>query len=264
MKTSVSFLNKNYTSLAGEEVTVQGWIRANRTQKEFGFISLNDGSTLSNIQIVYDNSLADYNKIYHYNIGTALTIIGIVVLTPKNKQPYELKAKKIILEGDCPADYPIQPKRHTREFLREQSHLRVRTNLFNAVFRVRSILAYAIHEFFRKNEFLYVHTPIITANDAEGAGELFKVTAFDLKNPPQNIDFTKDFFGKPTNLTVSGQLEAETYALAFKKVYTFGPTFRAEKSNTPRHASEFWMIEPEIAFADINDIMNLSEEMIKY
>ncbi|MCK9536426.1 MAG: asparagine--tRNA ligase [Bacilli bacterium] len=267
MNTTVKFLNKNYSLYNGKEVTVQGWARSNRNQKGFGFIVLNDGSALSNIQIVYDNSLPDFDKIVKYGVGVALTVSGIVILTPGHKQPYELKATKIILEGDCPADYPIQPKRHTREFLREHAHLRPRTNLFHAVFKVRSILAYAIHEFFHKKEFIYVHTPIITANDAEGAGELFKVTTLDLENLPKKdgkIDFSYDFFGKPTNLTVSGQLEAETYALAFKKVYTFGPTFRAENSNTTRHASEFWMIEPEVAFADINDIMDLVEEMIKY
>ena len=267
MKTTVNFLNKNYDSCDGKKVTVQGWARSNRIQKEFGFIVLNDGSALSNIQIVYDNSLPNFTKIVKFGVGVALTVEGIVVSTPKQKQPYELKATKIILEGDCPDDYPIQPKRHTREFLREQAHLRPRTNLFNAVFRVRSILAYAIHDFFHKKEFIYVHTPIITANDAEGAGELFKVTTLNLERLPKkdgSIDFSSDFFGKPTNLTVSGQLEAETYAMAFKKVYTFGPTFRAENSNTTRHASEFWMIEPEVAFADINDIMELVEEMIRY
>ena len=267
MKTTVKFLNDNYRSLENKTVTVQGWVRSNRSQKEFGFIVLNDGSALSNLQIIYDSSLPDFEKIAKYGVGVAITVTGVIVATPENKQPYEMKAASIVLEGDCPPDYPIQPKRHTREFLREQAHLRVRTNLFNAVFRVRSILAFAIHDFFRERGFVYVHTPIITANDAEGAGETFAVTTLNLENPPKKdgkIDYSRDFFGKPANLTVSGQLEAEAYALAFKKVYTFGPTFRAENSNTPRHASEFWMIEPEVAFADINDIMDLVEDMVKY
>lgn len=267
MKTTVKFLNENYLSLEKKNVTVQGWVRSNRSQKEFGFLVLNDGSALSNLQIVYDSSLPDFGKVAKYGVGVAVTATGTLVLTPEQKQPYELKATNIILEGDCPPDYPIQPKRHTREFLREQAHLRMRTNLFNAVFRVRSLLSFAIHNFFRERDFIYVHTPIITANDAEGAGETFAVTTLNLENPPKvngKIDYSRDFFAKPANLTVSGQLEAEAFALAFKKVYTFGPTFRAENSNTPRHASEFWMIEPEVAFADIHDIMDIVEDMIKY
>ena len=267
MKVSVKKLNEIFESFK-EEVIIQGWIRTNRNQKEFGFINLNDGSTLSTLQVVYDKNLENFDEVSKFRVGCSLTIHGDVVLTPNMKQPYEIKATKIILEGDSPEDYPIQPKRHTREFLREKAHLRMRTNLFNAVFRVRSLLAYAIHDFFRKRDFIYVHTPIITASDAEGAGEMFQVTTLDLNKIPKDkegkIDFSEDFFGKSTNLTVSGQLEAETFAQAFKNVYTFGPTFRAENSNTTKHASEFWMIEPEIAFADIHDDMELVEDMLKY
>ncbi|HBP26085.1 MAG TPA: asparagine--tRNA ligase [Acholeplasmatales bacterium] len=268
MKTSISQLFKKIDSAGTEPALIQGWIRTNRSQKEFGFISLNDGSTLSTLQIVYDHSLDNFDEVSRFRVGCALTVSGTVVLTPKNKQPLEVHANKIVLEGDSPEDFPIQPKKHSVEFLREQAHLRPRTNLFNATFRVRSLLAYAIHEFFRSREFIYVHTPIITASDAEGAGEMFQVTTLDLNNLPKNqdgtVDYSKDFFGKHANLTVSGQLEAETFAQAFKNVYTFGPTFRAENSNTTRHASEFWMIEPEMAFSDINDDMDLVEDMVKY
>lgn len=268
MKTNIAYLTKHYHELVTSSVTLQGWIRSNRDQKEFGFINLNDGSTLSNVQIVYSKDLPNFFDIAKLHVGCSLTITGKVLVTPNAKQPYEIHATNIILEGDCPEDYPIQPKRHTKEFLREQAYLRPRTNLFNATFRVRSLLAFAIHEFFRKKEFLYVHTPLITASDCEGAGEMFRVTTLDLDNLPKledgSIDYSKDFFGKSANLTVSGQLEAETFALAFKNVYTFGPTFRAENSNTMRHASEFWMIEPEMAFADLNDDMDLIEEMVKY
>jgi asparaginyl-tRNA synthetase len=267
MKVSMRQLTQNYEKWEKTSVTVQGWIRTNRSQKEFGFLSFNDGSTLSTLQIVYDQSLENFEEVSKFRVGCSLTIIGHIVLTPKNKQPFELKADTIILEGDSPEDFPIQPKRHSKEFLREQAHLRPRTNLFNATFRVRSLLAYAIHEFFRSRDFLYVHAPIITASDAEGAGEMFQVTTLDLnklpKNNDQSVDYSKDFFGKKANLTVSGQLEAETFAQAFKNVYTFGPTFRAENSNTTRHASEFWMIEPEMAFADLEDDMNLVEDMVK-
>ena len=268
MKTSISALTKNYESMVNKEVLLQGWIRTNRGQKEFGFINFNDGSNVGGLQIVYDKALDNFDMVAKLRVGCSLSVTGTVVLSPKAKQPFEIKATKIILEGDSPENYPIQPKRHSREFLREQAHLRPRTNLFNAVFRVRSLLAYAIHEFFRKKEFIYVHTPIITASDAEGAGEMFQVTTFDLKNIPLtkegDVDYSKDFFGKATNLTVSGQLEAETFAMAFKNVYTFGPTFRSERSNTTRHASEFWMIEPEMCFADLSDDMDLIEEMLKY
>ena len=267
MKTSVSALTKQTKDFIGKEVILQGWIRTNRSQKEFGFINLNDGSTVNNIQIVYDKDIDHFEEISKFRVGCALTVQGVVVLTPNAKQAFELHAKSILLEGDSPENYPIQPKRHSREFLREQAYLRPRTSLFNAVFKVRSLLAYAIHDFFRKEEFVYVHTPIITASDCEGAGQMFQVTTLDLENLPKEngkVDYSKDFFGKAANLTVSGQLEAETFALAFKKVYTFGPTFRAENSNTQRHASEFWMIEPEIAFADLTDDMNLVEAMLKY
>lgn len=268
MKTTIRHLMAQYTTLENQPVQLQGWIRTNRDQKEFGFIHLNDGSCLSNAQVVYDKDIDQFDLIRKYRVGSSLTVHGVLVLTPQAKQPYEIKALSITLEGDCPENYPIQPKRHTREFLREQAHLRARTNLFNAVFRVRSLLAYAIHEFFRSRDFLYVHTPIITASDAEGAGEMFQVTTLDLNQLPKTgdgkIDYSQDFFGKSANLTVSGQLEAETFALAFKNVYTFGPTFRAEKSNTVRHASEFWMIEPEMCFADLSDDMDLIEDMLKY
>jgi asparaginyl-tRNA synthetase len=268
MKISLKQLSKDFKNLSEKQVTIQGWIKTNRNQKEFGFINLNDGSTLSNIQIVYDKSLLNFEEVSKLGVGCSLTVSGRLVLTPKARQLYEIKATEVLLEGDSPETFPIQPKKHSREFLREVAHLRPRTNLFNATFRVRSLLAYAIHDFFIKRDFIYVHTPIITASDAEGAGEMFRVTTLDLEKLPKDkegkIDYSKDFFGKSTNLTVSGQLEAEIYAMAFKNVYTFGPTFRAENSNTPRHASEFWMIEPEMAFADLEDDMNLVEDMIKY
>ncbi|MFA6843182.1 MAG: asparagine--tRNA ligase [Bacilli bacterium] len=256
----------NYLDYDGKKVTLQGWIRTNRAQKDFGFINLNDGTTLSNIQVVYDKTIENFLDIQKLRVGCALTISGILVCTPKMKQPFEIKLTELKLEGDCPEDYPIQPKRHTREFLREQAYLRPRTNLFNATFRIRSLLAFAIHEYFQTNGYVYVNTPIITASDAEGAGEMFQVTALDLPTIAKSgkLDYSKDFFGKPASLTVSGQLEAETYALAFKNVYTFGPAFRAENSNTSRHASEFWMIEPEMSFMDLNDDMDVIEGMVKY
>lgn len=256
-------------SLAEQEVRLRGWVRNNRDQKAFGFIALNDGTHFNSVQVVYEREfLNNFEEVARLGVGSAVSVAGRLVLTPEARQPFEIKASEIAVEGESPGDYPIQPKRHTREFLRELAHLRPRTNLFTAVFRVRSILAFAVHRFFQERGFIYLHTPIITANDAEGAGELFRVTTLDPQNPPLNeegkTDFSKDFFGRKTNLTVSGQLEAEAYALAFRKVYTFGPTFRAENSNTPRHAAEFWMIEPEIAFADLNDNMDLAEEMIRY
>lgn len=252
-----------------EEIEVSGWIRNNRDQKSFGFIALNDGTHFNTIQIVYEkDSIPNFEVVSKFRVGAAVTIKGLLVETPQAKQPFEIKAKEVILEGDSPEEYPIQPKRHTREFLREVAHLRPRTNLFAAVFRVRSLVAYAIHKFFQEKGFVYVHAPIITANDAEGAGEMFRITTLNPKNPPVTdqgeVDFSEDFFGKKTNLTVSGQLEAEVFALAFRDVYTFGPTFRAENSNTARHAAEFWMIEPEIAFADLQDDMRLAEDMMKY
>lgn len=268
MKTSNKHLTIFYKDLENKSVTVQGWIRTNRNQKEFGFINFNDGSTLSNLQIVYDKELSNFEQVSKFRVGCSITVTGLIVLTKNAKQAYELKATSIVLEGDSPENFPIQPKRHSREFLREQAHLRSRTNLFNAVFRTRSLLSFAIHDFFRKNEFIYVHTPIITASDAEGAGDMFQVTTLDyekmLKEGKKDINYNNDFFGKKANLTVSGQLEAETFALAFKNVYTFGPTFRAENSNTTRHASEFWMIEPEMAFADLNLDMDVIEAMLKH
>ncbi len=268
-KVVVRQLVKETKKYKDREVEINGWIRNNRDQKAFGFIALNDGTHFNTIQVVYERKgLDNFDDITKFRIGSAITVRGTLVETPGAKQPFEIKANQVILEGDCPEDYPIQPKRHTREFLREVAHLRSRTNLFTAVFRVRSLIAYAIHTFFQKKGFTYVHTPIITANDAEGAGEIFRVTTLDPKNLPftkeGEIDYSKDFFGRSTNLTVSGQLEAEAFALAFRNVYTFGPTFRAENSNTARHAAEFWMIEPEIAFADLKDSMTMAEEMMKY
>ncbi|MGF7183999.1 asparaginyl-tRNA synthetase [Desulfitispora alkaliphila] len=252
-----------------KEVQVQGWIRSNRDQKSFGFIALNDGTHFNTIQIVYEkDQLSDFDEVARLGAGTAISIKGVLILTPDAKQPFEIKAKEVTVEGESPEDFPIQPKRHSKEFLRQVAHLRPRTNLFTAVFRVRSLISYAIHKFFQDKGFVYVHSPIITASDAEGAGEMFRVTTLDPKNPPLTeegkVNYSEDFFGKKANLTVSGQLEAEVFALAFRDVYTFGPTFRAENSNTSRHAAEFWMIEPEIAFADLNDDMRLAEEMMKY
>lgn len=254
---------------AGQEIEVSGWIRNNRDQKSFGFITLNDGTHFNPVQIVYEKEqLADFDQVSRLGVGSALTVRGTLELTPEAKQPFEIKAHEIVIEGDSPEDYPIQPKRHSVEFLREMAHLRPRTNLFTAVFRVRSLISYAIHRFFQERGFIYLHTPIITANDAEGAGELFRVTTLDPLNLPltaaKTIDYSADFFGKKSNLTVSGQLEAEAFALAFRQVYTFGPTFRAENSNTARHAAEFWMIEPEVAFADLSANMQLAEDMLKY
>ncbi len=268
-KVTVRQLVADAEKYADQEVTVNGWIRNNRDQKAFGFIALNDGTHFNTLQIVYEkDKISNFDQAAKMGVGSAITASGTLVLTPEARQPFELKATRVELEGVSPEDYPIQPKRHSREFLREVAHLRPRTNLFNAVFRVRSMLAFAIHQFFQEKGFVYLHSPIITANDAEGAGELFRVTTLDSKAPPLaedgRVDYSQDFFGKRANLTVSGQLEAEAYALAFKEVYTFGPTFRAENSNTPRHAAEFWMIEPEIAFADLNDNMDLAEDMIKY
>lgn len=250
-------------------VTVGGWIRNIRDSKAFGFIDLNDGSCFSSVQVVFErNKIANYDETAAQNVGAALVITGKVTLTPGAKQPLEIKAEKIETEGTSSPEYPLQPKRHTPEFLREQAYLRPRTNLFSAVFRVRSEVAFAIHSFFHDRGFVYVHTPIITASDCEGAGEMFRVTTINPENPPRDengkVDYSKDFFGKPANLTVSGQLSGETYAMAFGKIYTFGPTFRAENSNTARHAAEFWMIEPEIAFADLDDDMALAWDMIKY
>ena len=249
-----------------KEVSVSGWVRNHRKQKEFGFIDFNDGTYFKNLQIVYDNSLKDFEEIQKIHIGSAITVKGKIIKSEGSGQSIEMKMEAYNLEGDCPEDYPIQPKRHTREFLREQAYLRMRTNLFGAVFRVRSVAAYAIHKYFQDNGYVYFHAPIITAADAEGAGEMFQVTTLDLDKVAKggNVDYSKDFFNKPASLTVSGQLQAETFALAYKKTYTFGPTFRAENSNTKTHASEFWMIEPEIAFCDLEGDMDVMEEMLKY
>ena len=253
----------------GKTVTVGGWVRNLRDSKAFGFIDLNDGSYFKSVQVVFEREKIDnYDIIASQNVGAALVVTGEIALTPEAKQPFELKAARVEIEGTSTPDYPLQPKRHTVEFLREQAYLRPRTNLFSAVFRVRSEVAYAIHSFFHNRGFVYVHTPIITGSDCEGAGEMFRVTTLDIENPPRDengkVDFSRDFFGKSANLTVSGQLEGETYAMAFGNIYTFGPTFRAENSNTARHAAEFWMIEPEIAFADLDDNIELAWDMIKY
>ena len=257
------------SEFANKSVTVCGWVRNLRDSKAFGFIDLNDGSYFKSIQVVFErDKIENYDEIASMNVGASLVVSGNLVLTPGAKQPFELKATKIEVEGTSTPDYPLQPKRHTVEYLREQAYLRPRTNLFSAVFRVRSEAAYAIHSFFNSRGFVYVHTPLITASDCEGAGEMFRVTTLDIENPPRTedgaVDYTKDFFGKSANLTVSGQLEGETFAMAFGNIYTFGPTFRAENSNTARHAAEFWMIEPEIAFADLDDNMQLAWDMIKY
>lgn len=261
-------LFRNLERFEHQSIELNGWVRNNRAQKSFGFLMINDGSFFETIQVVYEESLDNFKEIQKIRVGSAVTVYGVVIPTPNAKQPFEINAHKLVLKGDCPEDYPIQPKRHTREFLREVAHLRPRTNLFSAVFRVRSLVAFAIHSYFQEKNFVYVHTPIITGSDAEGAGEMFRVTTLDLDNIPRNeegvVDFKHDFFAKSTNLTVSGQLEGEAFALALRDVYTFGPTFRAENSNTQRHASEFWMIEPEMAFADLKDDMDMAEGMIKY
>jgi len=263
MAIEVKKLYHDFVGYKEKEVELSGWIRNNRSQKEFGFIDLNDGTIFDSIQVVYEaETLENFKEVSKFRVGSSIIVKGKVVLTPEMKQAFELKASKITLEGDSLDDYPIQPKRHSREFLRENAHLRVRTNLFNAVFRVRSVVSFSIHKFFQEQGFIYLHAPIITASDAEGAGEMFQVTTLGDKKPEEN--HANDFFGKKSNLSVSGQLQAEAYALAYKNVYTFGPTFRAENSNTPRHAAEFWMIEPEIAFADLNDDMALAEAMVKY
>jgi len=257
------------TPADGAEVTVMGWVRTARESKTVGFLELNDGSCFGNLQVIIDaDKFENFKELANLGVSTSVIVEGKVVLTPDAKQPLEIHADKITIEGTCEADYPLQKKRHTLEFLRTIPHLRARSNTYNAVFRVRSTAAYAIHKFFNENGFVYVHTPLITGSDCEGAGEMFRVTTLDPKNPPLTedgeVDFSQDFFGCETNLTVSGQLEGETFACAFGKIYTFGPTFRAENSNTPRHAAEFWMIEPEIAFADLIDDMELAEAMVKY
>lgn len=252
-------------SLIGKEIEVSGWIRNHRKQKEFGFIDFSDGTCFKHLQVVYDNTNDNFLDIQKYHIGSAIKVKGILVKSEGKEQDIEVKAKDVVLLGDCDEDYPMQPKRHTMEFLREQAYLRPRTNIFQAVFRIRSVAASSIHSYFQDRNYVYFNAPLITASDCEGAGEMFKVTTLDLeKIKDGKIDYSKDFFGKPTSLTVSGQLQAETWMSAFKKVYTFGPTFRAENSNTKTHANEFWMIEPEIAFCDLEQNMDIMEDMLKY
>ena len=268
-KVTVRQLYRETEQFAEREITVRGWIRTNRGSNKFGFIELNDGSFFKSVQVVYEAELLEnFTEITKAPISAALNVTGQFVLTPEAKQPFEIKAKSVVIEADSAADYPLQKKRHSMEFLREIAHLRPRSNTFSAVFRVRSLVAYALHQFFQDRGFVYVHTPLITASDAEGAGEMFQVTTLDMENPPRTedgeIDYSEDFFGKKTCLTVSGQLEGEIFAMAFRDIYTFGPTFRAENSNTARHASEFWMIEPEMAFCDLAGNMDVAEDMIKY
>ena len=266
--TSIKDLYRNREQYLNQEITIGGWLRSKRDSKTFGFLVVNDGTFFEPLQVVYSDTLDNFADITKLNVGAALIVKGTLVPTPQAKQPFEVQASEVLIEGASAPDYPLQKKRHSFEYLRTISHLRPRTNTFQAVFRVRSLIAYAIHKFFQERDFVYVHTPLITGSDCEGAGEMFQVTTMDLQNIPKNpdgtVDFTKDFFNKPTNLTVSGQLNGETYAMAFKNIYTFGPTFRAENSNTTRHAAEFWMIEPEMAFADLNDNMILAESMLKY
>ena len=265
---TVRELFKNTEKYVDQEIEIGGWVRNKRPSKQFGFIVLNDGTYFTPVQVVYNDSIENFQEISKINIGAALIVKGTLVLTPNAKQPFEIQAASVTVEGPSSGDYPLQPKKHSMEFLRSIPHLRPRANTFQAVFRVRSLAAMAIHQFFQERDFVYVHTPLITGSDCEGAGEMFQVTTMDLKNIPLTedgkVDFSQDFFGKPTNLTVSGQLNGETYAMAFRNIYTFGPTFRAENSNTTRHAAEFWMIEPEMAFADLDDLLRVEEDMLKY
>lgn len=267
-KLIIKELFKNTNSFKDKEITIEGWIKTLRDSKTFGFIELNDGTFFKNLQVVIDDSLNNFKDVIKLSIYSSIKVTGKFIITEGAKQPFEIHASQIEILNNCDNEYPLQKKRHSFEYLRTISHLRPRTNTFYAVFRVRSVLSYAIHKFFQEKGFVYVHTPILTSSDAEGAGEMFNVNSFDLNNVPKNeqnnVDFSKDFFGKPAHLTVSGQLNVETFATAFRNVYTFGPTFRAENSNTVKHAAEFWMIEPEICFADLNDDMDLAEEMLKY
>lgn len=265
---TIKELYKKTDDYINKEVKIGGWVRSIRDSKNFGFIVVNDGSFFETLQVVYHDELDNFDRVSKLNVGSAIIVCGTLVATPEAKQPFEIQATSVEIEGASTADYPLQKKRHSFEYLRTINHLRPRTNTFQAVFRVRSLIAFAIHQFFMEKGFVYVHTPLITGSDCEGAGEMFKVTTLDLENPPKTedgaIDYGKDFFGRETNLTVSGQLDVETYAMAFRNVYTFGPTFRAENSNTTRHAAEFWMIEPEMAFADLDDNMQVAEDMLKY
>ena len=266
--TDIRDLFKHTEEYAGKTVTVGGWLRSRRDSKTFGFLVVNDGTFFEPLQVVYTDALDNYGDVSKLNVGAAVIVTGELILTPEAKQPFEVHAAKVEIEGQSAPDYPLQKKRHSFEYLRTITHLRPRTNTFQAVFRVRSLIAYAIHKFFTEHDFVYVHTPIITGSDAEGAGEMFQVTTLDLANVPRTedgaVDYAQDFFNKKTSLTVSGQLNGETFAMAFKNIYTFGPTFRAENSNTTRHAAEFWMIEPEMAFADLEDDMDVAEAMLKY
>lgn len=265
---TVRELYRNRADYLDKEISIGGWVRSVRGSKAFGFIVISDGTYFDTLQIVYHDTLSNFAEISKLNVGAAILVKGVLVATPEAKQPFEIQASEVTVEGESAPDYPLQKKRHTLEYLRTITHLRPRTNTFQAVFRVRSLIAYAIHQYFQERDFVYVHTPLITGSDCEGAGEMFQVTTMNLSDIPKkedgSVDFSKDFFGKPTNLTVSGQLNGETYAMAFRNIYTFGPTFRAENSNTTRHAAEFWMIEPEMAFADLQDNMDIAEGMLKH
>ena len=268
MRTKIRELFTKTSEYASKEVTVCAWVRTNRAQSNFGFLNLNDGSFFENLQVVYDKDLANFGDISKIGVGASVKVNGTLVLTPENKQPFEVKAISVELLGDCPEDYPIQPKRHTREFLRTVAHLRPRTNLFSAVFRIRSVAAMAIHSYFQERGYVYVHTPLITCADCEGSDQMFKITTLNMNDLPKaedgKVDFKKDLFGKQAFITGSGQLQGETFAMAFGDIYTFGPTFRTENSNTQTHANEFWMIEPEMAFCDLDGLMDIEEEMLKY
>jgi len=267
VKTKIKQLFRSTEQYASKEVTIMAWVRTNRAQAQFGFLNVNDGSFFENLQVVYDNKLSNFDDISKFRVGVSVKVVGTVVLTPELKQPFELHANSIEMLGDCPETYPIQPKRHTREFLREVAHLRPRTNLFSAVFRIRSVTAMAIHTYFQDRGYLYVHTPLITCADCEGSDQMFKITTLDMNNlslKDKKVDYSKDLFGKQAFITGSGQLQGETFAMAFGDIYTFGPTFRTENSNTKIHANEFWMIEPEMAFCDLEGLMDIEEEMLKF
>lgn len=268
MKTKIKQLFRNSVEYENKEVIIKAWVRTNRAQAQFGFLNINDGSFFDNLQVVYDAVLPNFEEISKFRVGVSVCVKGIVILTPNMKQPLEIHASEVIMLGDCPENYPIQPKRHTREFLREVAHLRPRTNLFSAVFRIRSVAAMAIHTYFQDRGYLYVHTPLITCADCEGSDQMFKITTLDMNNLTLNdegkVDYSKDLFGKQAFITGSGQLQGETFAMAFSDIYTFGPTFRTENSNTKIHANEFWMIEPEMAFCDLNELMDIEEEMLKF
>ena len=262
-------IKKLFEEKQARSATIYGWVRTNRAQSQFGFLNINDGSTILNLQVVYEEaSISNFEEVSKFRVGMSVMVEGEIVLTPNAKQPLEMKATKVVMLGDCPENYPIQPKRHTLEFLRDNAHLRARTNMFNAVFRIRSVAAMAVHSYFQSNGYLYVHTPLITCADCEGSDQMFKVTTFDMNDLPlgedKKVDFSKDLFGKQSFITGSGQLQGETFAMAFSDIYTFGPTFRTENSNTKTHANEFWMIEPEMAFCDLNGLMDIEEEMLKY